>query len=128
MIVELPDGVTLETLNNARAAVSALNAAATLPDGMSRESVGALLDLVTRVAEAAAEDTGDLDPTEAALRLGVARPTVMRLIARGELSSRKAGGHYFIAPREVRSYRTRLALVRREALGDLSRMAEEFGF
>ncbi len=58
----------------------------------------------------------------------VARPSVMRLIARGELSSRKEGGHYVLSPRELRSFQTRLAAVRREALSELTDMAEEFAF
>jgi uncharacterized protein YbjQ (UPF0145 family) len=52
----------------------------------------------------------------------------MRLIARGELSSRKDGGHYVLSPREVRSFQARLASVRREAMSDLTDMAEELGF
>jgi excisionase family DNA binding protein len=90
--------------------------------------LGALLAVMDGVAEASSGQTTDLSPSEAAERLRVARPTVMRLVARGELSSRKDGGHYVLSPRELRSFQTRLALARREALADLTRMAEEFGF
>jgi len=58
----------------------------------------------------------------------MARPSVMRLIARGELSSRKDGGHYILSPRELRSFQIRLASVRREALTGLTGMVDEFGF
>ena len=80
------------------------------------------------VAEAAAENNADLSPSEAAERLRIARPSVMRLIARGELSSRKDGGHYVLSPRELRSFQTRLASIRREAMSDLTSITDELGF
>ena len=106
----------------------ALLATGALPPGLTAASVQALLTVMTALPEAAAEDHSDLSPSEAARRLGMARPSVMRLIARGELSSRKEGGHYVLPPRDLRSFQARLAATRRETLTGLSRMAEEFGF
>ena len=80
------------------------------------------------VADAATEDLSVLSPSDAAERLRVARPTVMRLIARGELPSRKEGGHYVLSPRELRSFQTRLEQARQDALRELASMTEEFGF
>jgi excisionase family DNA binding protein len=131
MDIELPNTISAETIHQARPAVETLHAMLAgdaLPPGLTRETLGALLTVMDGVAEAAAGDTSDLSPSEAADRLMVARPSVMRLIARGELSSRKDGGHYVLSPRELRSFQTRLASVRREALNDLTGMAEEFGF
>ncbi len=131
MDIELPDTISPETIQQARPAVVALRALLTgggLPDGVTTEAMGALLTIVEGVAHAAAEDNTDLNPSEAAERLRMARPSVMRLIARGELSSRKDGGHYVLSPRELRSFQTRLASVRREALSDLSALVDEFGF
>jgi excisionase family DNA binding protein len=131
MDLELPDTVSAETISQARSAVEALRTMldqGNLPAGLSAGSLGALLSIADGVAEAASGDNSDLSPSEAAERLLVARPSVMRLIARGDLSSRKDGGHYVLSPRELRAFQARLASVRREALSDLAAMAEEFGF
>jgi excisionase family DNA binding protein len=130
MDVDLPSTISAETIQRARPAAAALRrllSDGTLPTGVAFDSLDALLTIMDGVAEAAA-DSSDVSPSEAAERLRVARPSVMRLIARGELSSRKEGGHYVLSPRELRSFQARLASVRREALSDLTAMAEEFGF
>jgi excisionase family DNA binding protein len=131
MEIELPETISAETLGAAKPAIEALRASlaeSALPLGLTAETVTALLTVMDGVAAAAAEDNTDLSPSEAAERLRVARPSVMRLIARGELSSRKEGGHYVVSPREIRSYQLRLAAVRREAFSGLSRLVEEYGF
>ena len=131
MNLELPDSVTAETLLQAKAAVENLREllrSGTPPDGMTIASLTAVLTILDGVALAAAEDNTDISPSEAAERLGVARPSIMRLIARGELSSRKEGGHYVLSPRELRAFQARLSAVRREAMGDMTRMVEQFGF
>jgi excisionase family DNA binding protein len=130
MDIELPDLISADTIQQARPAMVALRAMLSdhsLPEGIAPESLEALLTVMNGIVEAAAGDNSDLSPSEAAGRLRVARPSVMRLIARGELSSRKEGGHYVLAPRELRSFQMRLASIRREALRDLTGMAEEFG-
>jgi excisionase family DNA binding protein len=129
--IDLPDTISAATIQQAGTAVAMLRA--TLTDGgppadLAPDALGALLAIMDAVMAAASEDNADLNPSEAAERLRVARPSVMRLIARGELSSRKDGGHYMLSPRELRSFQMRLASVRREALSDLTGMAEEFGF
>jgi excisionase family DNA binding protein len=131
MDIELPDTITSDTLRLARPAVAALRerlSDGALPDGLTAASVAALLAVMDGVAEAISGDPADLSPTEAADRLRVARPTVMRLIARGELSARKDGGHYVLSPREVRSFQARLATARQEAMGELAAMVDEFEF
>ena len=131
MDIELPDTISADTIQRARPAVALLRAlltGETLPFGLTAESLRALVTVMDSVTEAATGDNADLSPSAAAERLRVARPSVMRLIARGELSSRKDGGHYVLSPREVRSFQARLASVRREAMSDLTDMAEELGF
>jgi hypothetical protein len=129
--IELPDTISATTIQQAQPAIDALRmllADGALPSGVTAEAMGALLAVAEGVAQAAAEDNADLNPSEAAGRLRMARPSVMRLIARGELSSRKDGGHYVLSPRELRSFQGRLAAVRRGALSDLSALVDEFGF
>ena len=131
MDIELPDTISADTIQRARAAVVALYALladGALPGDLTADSLDALLTVMDGVAEASTGDNADLSPSEAAERLRVARPSVMRLIARGELSSRKDGGHYVLSPREVRSFQARLASIRREALSELACMVEELGF
>ena len=129
--IELPDTISADTIQRARPAIEALRAllaGGDLPPGLTVDGLSALLALADGVAEAANGDTADLSPSEAAARLRMARPSVMRLIARGELLSRKDGGHYVLSPRDVRSFQNRLASIRREALSGLTVMADEFGF
>jgi excisionase family DNA binding protein len=131
MDIELPDTISAETIRQAQPAVDALRALladGVLPAGLTADALNALLTIAEGVAQAASEDNTDLNPSEAAERLRMARPSVMRLIARGELSSRKDGGHYVLSPRELRSFQARLASVRREALSDLAATVDEFGF
>jgi excisionase family DNA binding protein len=131
MEIELSDTISVETIQLAQQAATVLRAQladGALPAGLTTEGVNALLTITDAAAKAAAQDNTDLSPSEAAERLQMARPSVMRLIARGELSSRKDGGHYVLSPRELRSFQARLALVRREALSDLSALVDEFGF
>ena len=131
MQIERPDTLSTETLDLARPAADTLRAwlaAGTLPPELAAGPVGALLAIVAALSEAAIEDGTDLNPSEAARRLRVARPSVMRLIARGELSSHKDSGHYVLSPRDLRSFQTRLSAVRQEAFGGLTAMTEEYGF
>ena len=127
MYVALPETITPETLALARQAAEVLRAA-TPPPGLTPESLGALLAAVAGLAHAVEEDSSDLTPSQAAERLRMARPTVMRLIARGDLSARKDSGHYRLSPHEIRAFHSRLSTIRREALGDLTRMAAALGF
>ena len=131
MYVELPDTISSAMLDQARPAVDTLRVLLTeggLPPALSPDAVSALLNVMAGLLEAAAEDDADLSPSEAAGRLRMARPSVMRLITRGELPSRKEGGHYVLSPRDLRSFQLRLAATRRETLTGLTRMAKEFGF
>ena len=128
MDIALPDTVTAELLAKARGAVEALAALDAPPPGLDLDSIQALVTVMRAVLDAAAEDQVDLSPSDAATRLRIARPSVMRLIARGELLSRKEGGHYVVSPRDLRAFQTRLAAIRRDALSGLTAVAEEYGF
>ena len=130
MEIELPGSITPRTLDAARAAAASLRtvlADGAPPAGVNAGDLTALLEVIEAVTAIAAEDAGDLSPSQTADRLLVSRPSVMRLIARGELSARKDGGHYWIAPRDVRAFQTRVAAIRRETFADLALMAREFG-
>jgi excisionase family DNA binding protein len=131
MDIELPGSITPRTLDAARAAALALRAGLAErgpPEGVAAADLIALLTVIEAMTDAATEDAGDLSPSQTAERLATSRPSVMRLIARGDLPARKDGGHYWVAPRDVRAFQTRIAAIRREAMADLVRMTNEFGF
>lgn len=130
MDIEAPDASLAPTLTLAATATEALRALlpdGPFPPGVIAPALTALIAIMDHVTRAATEDKIDLSPTQAATRLRMARPTVMRLIARGELIARKDGGHYVLAPRDVRLFQTRLDAARREAFSTLTAMAGEFG-
>ena len=131
MQFDLPDAIAADTLARAAPAIETLRLmldGGAPPPGLTERSLGAVLAILAAVTETAEDEAADLSPSQAAERLSMARPTVMRLITRGELPSRKEGGHYVLSARDLRSFQIRLALVRREALSGLTGMAEEFGF
>ena len=126
--IDIPERVTAQTIAAALPAVDALRALppdGALPAGLTAASLDALLAVMDAVIRAAEEDKIDLTPSEAAQRLRMARPSVMRLIARGDLQARREGGHYVLTPREVRLFQGRLAAARREAFATLATMARE---
>ena len=122
----VPDAV-LEQAAPAMEGLRALLPHGPFPVGLDAASLTALLAVMDGVARAAAEARIDLTPADAAGQLRMARASVMRLIARGELPARKDGGRYVLSPRDVRMFRVRLGAVRREALNNLAAMADEFG-
>ncbi len=128
--IETPDTVPDQVFDQAQPEVESLRALLTggaLPPGLTAPGLAAVLTIMDAVMLAAVEDKIDLSPSEAAMRLRMARPSVMRLIARGELTARRDGGHYVLSPREVRLFQARLGVTRREALASLAEMAAEFG-
>lgn len=69
----------------------------------------------------------DLTTQEAALYLGISRPTLVKLLAEGEIPFTQPGKHRRIQFENIKAYRdTRLAK-RKKVLGDLTQMSEEMG-
>lgn len=69
----------------------------------------------------------ELTTTVAAKELGISRPTLMRLIADGELASHKVGTHTRVKTRDVQAFRERRIRRQRDALGELVALSEELG-
>jgi excisionase family DNA binding protein len=69
----------------------------------------------------------DLTTAQAAVVLGVSRPTVVRLVDAGKLPARTVGTHRRLALGDVLAYRDASASRRSDALDRMTRHAEELG-
>lgn len=82
------------------------------------------------VAPARATPVADdeITPREAAAMLNMSRPSVMRLIALGQLHTRKVLSRNKLSRREVMDYHRRTSSGQRQALERLSALSEEHDF
>jgi excisionase family DNA binding protein len=104
-------------------------------DGKPIELPGSVADALVEVLEAFAEGdrplvvraSGDLTTEQAAVLLGVSRPTVVRMIDRNKLPAHKVGTHRRLALRDVLAYQALSSSRRRGALDEMTRQAEELG-
>jgi excisionase family DNA binding protein len=97
------------------------------------QDVRALIDLVDAVSERHAATThatvnNEVTPNEAATILGMSRPSVMRLIAKGELHPRMVHSRHKLSRAQVEALARKQTQDRREALANLTALAEEFDF
>jgi len=100
--------------------ISASNGSVTIEASAMRSFV----DLVASVLETGRD--AELSPQEAAQRLRMSRPTVMRLIARGELPARRVGSHYRLTEKDVSAFDARQTTVRRQSLDDMAAFSQDF--
>ena len=70
----------------------------------------------------------EISPQEAADILGMSRPSVMRLIEKGELHPRKVLSRNKLSRAEVVAYQNRLSRQQRQALNNLAALSEEYDF
>jgi excisionase family DNA binding protein len=95
----------------------------------------AMHDVLRQVAEALSSGMGVtvaplnamLTTQEAADFLGVARPTLVRILDRGDLPMERPGRHRFVRLKDLVDYQARERTQRREALEEMVRQAEEAG-
>lgn len=135
--------VSPTVLTNARRAASKLRksmAAARRPAGKQAafkadaESVLALLKLVDVLSTEPAHAPRKIDPddevtpNQAAEILKMSRPSVMRLIEKGELHPRMIHSRHKLSRAEVEAVAERQTRARRGALANLTELSEEYGF
>lgn len=90
---------------------------------------GELTSIAKVIASVAgAETDAEISPQEAAALLGMSRPSVMRLIDKGQLSARMVNTHYRLSQSEVIAYRERQTRIRRHGLSELTSISEEHDF
>lgn len=102
-------------------------------DGARFELPQAMVDVLRQVAEALAAGMGVtvapmnamLTTQEAADFLGIARPTLVRILERGEIPMEKPGRHRFVRLQDLLAYQARQRERTSSALDELVRVAEE---
>lgn len=76
-------------------------------------------------------EPADLTSTVAAKRIGISRPTLMKLVREGEIPAHKVGTHTRIRTEDADAYRARLlaekANAQRQAFEELLALEEELG-
>ena len=70
----------------------------------------------------------EISPREAAAILQMSRPSVMRLIAKGQLHPRKVLSHNKLSRAEVMSYQIEQSRQQRQALSNLVTLTEDYDF
>jgi len=95
-----------------------------------------LVPLVTRVVEAVARGESltvvkfpeELSTSVAADQLGISRPTLMKLIARGEIPSHKVGSHTRLKTSDLAAFRRARLARQAKAFEELRELDEQFGW
>ncbi|MGB7961568.1 MAG: helix-turn-helix domain-containing protein [Propionicimonas sp.] len=104
-------------------------------DGARFELPEAMYDVLRQVADSLASGMGVtvapmnamLTTQEAADFLGVARPTLVRILERGEIPMEKPGRHRFVRLQDLVAYQARQREQTRSAVDELVRLAEDDG-
>ncbi len=102
-------------------------------NGKSLELPEAVYDVLRQVAEALSSGMGVsvaplsamLTTQEAADYLGISRPTMVRILERGDLPMEKPGRHRFVQLKDLVEYQERDRVQRREAVRALLQDAED---
>lgn len=110
-------------------------AALVAPDGTAIALSPQVHRVLVQVADAMASGMGVtvaprnamLTTQEAAEFLGISRPTLVRIIERGDLEAVKPGRHRYVALEDLIAYQDRAAVQRREALDEMARDADTAG-
>ncbi|CAN7220214.1 helix-turn-helix domain-containing protein [Microbacterium foliorum] len=98
----------------------------TLPADLSSFLMGVVQRAATGDAIAIQSLPEELTTTTAAQRLGVSRPTLMKMIKRGELEAYKVGSHTRVKTSTVIEYARGRQDARRAALSEMIRTGYEF--
>lgn len=104
-------------------------------DGTQHEIPEAMVDVLRQVASALSAGMGVnvaplnamLTTQEAADFLGVSRPTLVRILERGEIPMEQPGRHRYVRLSDLLEYQRRSRTERRRALEDMVEASEEAG-
>lgn len=110
-------------------------AALIAPDGTTIALSVQVHRVLVQVADAMASGMGVtvaphnamLTTQEAADFLGISRPTLVRIVERGDLEAVKPGRHRYVALQDLIAYQERVAVQRRQSLDEMARDAESAG-
>jgi excisionase family DNA binding protein len=84
--------------------------------------------LVSPVSAVSFVAADEISPQEVAAILQMSRPSVMRLIAKGQLHPRKVLSHNKLSRAEVEAYQIEQSRRQREALSNLVTLTEDYDF
>lgn len=98
-----------------------------LPEDLHRALLQVAEALMGGMAVTIAPQSARLTTQEAADFLGVSRPTLVRLLERGEIPMIKPGRHRFVQLSDLVAYRDAQSVRRREILDQMQRDAEASG-
>lgn len=104
-------------------------------DGTRHPIPESMVGVLRQVAEALSAGLGVnvaplnamLTTQEAADFLGISRPTLVRILERGEIPMEKPGRHRYVRLSDLLTYQERARTSRREALDDMERASDEAG-
>ncbi len=125
----------VRVLNEAGLSTPESRPALVAADGERLELPESMYDALRQVADALSSGMGVsvaplsamLTTQEAADYLGISRPTLVRILERGEIPMEKPGRHRFVRLKDLVEYQERMKVQRRDALGQLVADAEEDG-
>lgn len=104
-------------------------------DGTAHEIPDSMVEVLRQVATAMSAGAGVnvaplnalLTTQEAADYLGVSRPTLVRILERGDLPMEKPGRHRFVRLSDLVAFRERQRAERREVLAEMQRQGQADG-
>lgn len=122
-------------LERAGGAAPARRPAIVAADGTQTEIPESMVEVLRQVAQALGHGLGVnvaplnamLTTQEAADYLGISRPTLVRILDRGDLPMQRPGRHRYVRLSDLLDYRERTRRERRDALDEMVAVSEEAG-
>jgi excisionase family DNA binding protein len=103
------------------------NSRVELPEALHEVLVQAAEALMQGLAVTVIPQSARLTTQQAADYLGISRPTLVRMLERGEIPMSRPGRHRYVQLQDLVSYQEQVQRRRRDTLDEMAREAEESG-
>jgi len=131
----IPNDKDIEMFQNLERLLKKHRARLIGPEGLEDEISPEMYDAIVHFAHLLATNKivlatpidKDLTTQEAAIYLGVSRPTLVKLLENGEIPFTRVGKHRRVRFTDLKAYRDMKYAERQRALEELTRMSEEMG-